>query len=55
MIFPSYYFDLFDNIVLNNKEQSILIEILNRQSEYNKYIKNIINIVGIIPLKKVPF
>ena len=55
MIFPSYYFDLFDNIVLNNKEQSILNDILNRQSEYNNYIKSIINIVGIIPLKKVPF
>ena len=55
MIFPSYYFDLFDNIVLNNKEQSILNEILNRQSEYNNYIKNIINIVDKKKKKKVPF
>lgn len=55
MVFPSYYFDKFDDIVLNNKEQSILSSVVNRQNEYNNYIKNIISIVGIIPLKKVPF
>jgi len=55
MIFPSYYFDKFDDVVLNDVDQSVLNEILNRQIEYNIYIKNIIDIVGIIPLKKVPF
>ena len=55
MVFPSYYFDKFDDIVLNNKEQSILNNVVNKQNEYNNYIKNIISIVGIIPLKKVPF
>lgn len=55
MVFPSYYFDKFDDIVLNNKEQSILNNVVNKQNEYNNYIKNIINIIGIIPEKKIPF
>ena len=40
LLFPSYYFYYFDNIILNNKGSDELKNIINRSCEYELFLKN---------------
>lgn len=41
IIYPSFYFDLYEQIILNIKPESEILNITTRTKEYEKYIKNI--------------
>ena len=39
VIFPSFYFDVYDKIINKNENEIILLELLKRVDEYEDYIK----------------
>ena len=54
MLYPTYYFDSFEEIIENKKDEKKLCDIINKTNEYErlikkiyKYYKNILNIVSI--------
>ena len=40
LLFPTYYFDLFDQIVNENISEDIIKNVLNKNSEYISFLKN---------------
>ena len=40
LLYPSYYFDLFDEIVSNNKDESIIKNVINKNRDYILFLKN---------------
>ena len=53
LLFPDYYFDVFDDILLKKKKISALCAIISRQDAYLKYIKKIRDeIEKVYPIKK---
>ena len=43
MIYPTYFFDVYDDILFNNKNESILNSITSKSVEYEKFIKELFN------------
>ena len=41
VLYPSFYFDLYDEIVLNIVNESEILNITNRINEYEEYLRNI--------------
>ena len=41
ILYPSFYFDLYDEIILNINKESEILNITNRINEYEEYLKNI--------------
>lgn len=41
IIYPSFYFDLYEEIIQNIKKESEILNITNKINEYEEYIKNI--------------
>lgn len=53
LVFPDYYFDVFDNIILEKENCVSLYTIINHQSSYINYIKKIRKeIEKVYPIKK---
>ena len=54
MLYPSFYFDIYDNIINNNQDENNLNKIINRSNEYEELLYEIYliirrktNIIGI--------
>ena len=43
ILYPSFYFNLYENILINNQNENILVSIINGLETYEKYLSNIIN------------
>jgi len=41
LLYPTYYFDLFDEVIFNEKEEDELIPIINEAHKYERFISNI--------------
>lgn len=41
ILYPSFYFDTYEEIILNKKNESSILEISNKIKEYEIYLKNI--------------
>ena len=41
LLYPTYYFDLFDEIILNDYEENSLIPIINNQKNYEIFLKEV--------------
>ncbi len=53
LLFPDYYFDLFDEIVLEKVNCSLLCSVIDKQNFYMTYIQKIYNeIEKVYPIKK---
>lgn len=52
LLLPNYYFSLLDDIILNEKDESILNSILSRRGEYELYLQNIFKSINRIVNKK---
>jgi len=59
ILYPSFYFDLYEDILIDEKEENIIISIINKLSDYENYLSSIIeyfknkyNIEEILWLKK---
>ena len=43
MLYPSFYFNLYDDILINNKDEKIIVDIINRLDDYEVYLARYIN------------
>ncbi len=43
ILYPSFYFDTYEDIFLNNQDEKIINSYISRINEYEKYLDNIIN------------
>lgn len=41
MLYPSYYFDALENVLLNNESENTIIEIVKRVDDYQEMLRNI--------------
>ena len=41
LLYPTYYFDIFDEVILNNAEENELISIINTHERYENFIINL--------------
>ena len=56
VIYPNYYFDLVDDIIFNNSSEIVLNDIINRNKEFEDYIRQLIKEISLIyPIKKISF
>ena len=46
LLFPSFYFEMYNDILLDNAEEKILIEIIAKIDEYEIYLGNIIGFIA---------
>jgi len=42
ILYPSFYFDMYEDILINDKDESIILEIISNLSAYEKYLSDII-------------
>ena len=43
LLYPSFYFNLYENILVNFEDEKILINVINKLDMYEKYLANVIN------------
>lgn len=54
MLYPSYYFDLYDQIIIGRKEEKEMKRIMMRAEEYRKYVKMIYHYINeIVEIPKI--
>lgn len=53
LLFPSYYLFYFENVVLNDKDYDKLCDIVRRNTNYEKFLKTIINELNKYLQKKI--
>ena len=46
MLFPTFYFDAYDNIINNNISEMEIKKIIAKSSDYEDYVKNIYSIIN---------
>lgn len=42
LLYPSFYFNMYEDIIINKKDEKILLNIINKTKEYESYLNNII-------------
>ena len=42
VLYPSFYFELYEDILINNKDEKIIVPIINALSRYEKYLNSVI-------------
>ena len=55
LLFPTYYFDLLDEIIDNNENDSILENIINNADDYILFLKEVFNYILINKRMNIPF
>ena len=43
LLYPSFYFEMYEDILINNKEEKIILNIISRLDQYEDYLSNIID------------
>lgn len=43
LLYPSFYFDLYEDILIDDKEEKIIVGVISKLDEYEDYLSNIIN------------
>lgn len=43
LIYPSFYFDMYEDILIDNKEEKIILDVISRLDEYECYLSNVIS------------
>lgn len=41
MLYPSYYFDAIENVLLNNESENVIVEIVSKVNDYEEMLRNI--------------
>ena len=55
LLFPTYYFDIVDEIIINNEPLDIIKNVLNKNNEYIIFLKNTFNYVIYNKKINIPF
>ena len=43
LLYPSFYFELYEDILVNNNDEKILVDIISRVDEYENYLCDLIS------------
>lgn len=43
LLYPSFYFEMYEDILIDNKEEKILLNIISKLDDYEQYLSNIIS------------
>ena len=43
LLYPSFYFEMYEDILIDNKEEKIILNILTKLDEYENYLSNVIS------------
>lgn len=43
LLYPSFYFEMYEDILIDNKEEKIILDIINKLDEYEEYLDKIIS------------
>lgn len=43
LLYPSFYFEMYEDILIDNKEEKILLNIISKLDNYEEYLSNVIN------------
>ena len=46
LLYPSFYFEMYEDILIDNKEEKILLNIISRLDEYERYLNGEIAFLG---------
>ena len=52
LLFPTFYFDLYDKIINNQADEKEILRVINKNVEYEDYLENIYNLLN--SKKKIP-
>ena len=56
LLFPSFYFDVYENIINDKVDEKEIIIVINKSNSYILFLKNIYNtIYKIYPIKKIDY
>ena len=56
LLFPSFYFDVYENIINDKVDEKEIITVINKSNSYILFLKNIYNtIYKIYPIKKIDY
>ena len=42
LLYPSFYFEMYEDILIDNKEEKILVDIISRLDDYEDYLAQVI-------------
>ena len=43
LLYPSFYFEMYEDILIDNKEEKIILEIISRVDDYEEYLDKVIS------------
>lgn len=43
LLYPSFYFEMYEDILIDNKEEKIILEIISRLDDYEEYLDKVIS------------
>lgn len=43
LLYPSFYFEMYEDILIDNKEEKILLDIISKLDDYEEYLAKVIN------------
>lgn len=43
LLYPSFYFDMYDDILIDNKEEKIILEVISKLDNYEEYLAKVIS------------
>jgi len=43
LLYPSFYFEMYEDILINNKEEKIILDVISRLDEYEDYMGKVIS------------
>ena len=46
LMYPSFYFEMYEDILIDNKEEKIILDVISRLAEYEQYLYKIISFLG---------
>ena len=46
LMYPSFYFEMYEDILIDNKEEKIILDVISRLDGYEQYLDKIINFLG---------
>ena len=46
LMYPSFYFEMYEDILIDNKEEKIILDVISRLDEYEQHLDKIISFLG---------
>lgn len=47
LLYPSFYFDMYEDILIDNKEEKIILDVVSKLDDYEEYLGNVISFLKV--------